>query len=202
MWSMSDPRRTASPSWPGDEAGGRAEDRTPVSRSQRRVIDLIVQTSGVELFQAYGISAAPMSPVAVSSCELPDDTLGGVVSYSGAEVRGTLVLCVPRKTLQKSIDGSAMSHNERDWVRELANQLMGRIKNRLVRYQILLRPGTPAALEAEGIRRMARTSTDLAYLFRTLTGQVVVWISGDFDRANLVFSSSIDVVNEGDMVLF
>jgi hypothetical protein len=166
------------------------------------VLDLIIQTSGVELFQAYGISAAPMPPATLASVELPDDCLGGHVNFNAPAFRGVLVLCVARETLRRSTDANLGVHNERDWVRELCNQLMGRVKNRLARYQVILRAGVPTVVDAPTLQRMAKNQTDLAYVFRTLTGSIVVWISGDFDRTSLVFSSTIEVAGEGDVVLF
>lgn len=179
-----------------------SDDRPSSSRAQRRILDLVVQSSGVELLQAYGISAAPMPPTALKSCPLPDPALGSVVSFAGPGMQGVLVLCMPIEALRRTIEADATPHQDRDWIRELCNQLMGRIKNRLIRYQVTLRPGVPSVLDPEALRRMAGSQTDLAYVFRTLTGSVVVWLNGDFDRTKLVFTGSVDVPGEGDVVLF
>jgi hypothetical protein len=187
---------------PWDKPGSLSEDRPSSSRAQRRILDLVVQTSGVELLQAYGIPAAPLPPTALSACPLPEPALGSSVSFSGTGLQGVLVLCMPLETLHRTTEAVAGTHQDRDWIRELCNQLMGRIKNRLVRYQVALRPGVPTVLDPPALRRMAGLHTDLAYVFRTLTGSVVVWLNGDFDRTNLVFSCSVDVVGEGDVVLF
>jgi hypothetical protein len=178
------------------------EESPPNSQSARRVIDLIVQTSGVELFRAYGIAAAPMPPVTLDSCELVDDTRASMIKFTGPAFRGVLALCVPEATLQRTTRERMSVERQRDWIQELCNQLLGRIKNRLVRYQVALQSGVPSVLTASALRRIPRQSTDLAYVFRTMTGSIVVWLTGDFDRTSLVFTAAVDVVGEGDVLLF
>ncbi len=178
------------------------EEGAPSSQSARRVIDLIVQTAGVELFRAYGIAAAPMPPVPLDACELANDTPASLIKFTGPAFRGQLALCIPDVVLQRTTREAMTLERKRDWIQELCNQILGRIKNRLIRYQVALQSGVPSALTASGVKRTPRQSTDLAYLFRTMTGSAVVWLNGDFDRTSLVFSGAADVVGEGDVLLF
>ena len=102
----------------------------------------------VEVFASYGVtlSEAPTAewPPPSADTRLRDTSavLAGLVSFSGAAMRGSLILSssfalvnIARPPLARATSLSAESAADwilaRDWAGELANQVLGRIRNRL-----------------------------------------------------------------------
>ena len=78
------------------------------------------------------------------------ERLAAFIGFSGDEMRGAITLDLP-STLVAQLHPSA---NQRpldnddlcDWAGELANQLLGRLKNLLTRYAVLLQLSTPSCV--------------------------------------------------------
>jgi hypothetical protein len=159
----------------------------------------MLQTSTIELFRSYAIAIAPAGGFADLD-RLDSDAEGAGLCFSGGGMSGELVLAAPRAIL------AAMGHGEalgaRDWVRELANQLLGRVKNRLLRYEVRLGGGVPSALQRLELR--ARLASDVArvYMFRSLRGVVFVALHGTTVLGDLRLKGSESGPGEGDLVLF
>src|SRR4030095_1473049 len=91
-----------------------------------------------ELFSRYGVAVhrATEDDQPVS----PDFLLCSVIGFTGRDVRGTLVLALTEE-LSGSSNPIAGAHasarsdraTQRDWVGELSNQLLGRIKIELLK---------------------------------------------------------------------
>jgi hypothetical protein len=168
----------------------------------RAVIDVIVRSATVGLFHSYGVAAGPQLQAKLASSQ--PSSLCGSIRFSGPGFDGVLELVVPDSVLARVRSEPLTAHTSRDVVRELTNQLMGRIKNKLLSFQVSLTLSLPSisrhvperALAAAG----AQTSV-LVYEFRTLEGSVFVILRGTFSEEPLVFTST-SVGNEGDVILF
>ncbi len=91
----------------------------------------------------------------------------------------------------------------RDLLRELTNQLSGRIKNRLLNFALMLTIGVPSVLSGQALERQRpRRDTEVVYLFRTLRGEIVVTIDLVIDPDALNYSGSSRVAKEGDFIAF
>lgn len=91
----------------------------------------------------------------------------------------------------------------RDLLRELTNQLSGRIKNRLLNFALMLTIGVPSVLSGQALERQRpRRDTEVVYLFRTLRGEIVVTIDLVIDPDALNYSGSNRVAKEGDFIAF
>ncbi len=189
-------RSSERPSLAGEQAAA------PNGADTRRAIEVIVQTAGVDLFRDYGIAVAPVPRIATAPCQPTPDSFGSAVPFHGPSVHGTLAFWVAQATLRRTVPAEASHLNERDWVRELCNQLMGRIKRRCMRYQILLQSGVPALVDPKNFEPMTKSQPAALFLFRALTGPVIVWLGGDLERAPFNFAGGVDVVPEGDLVIF
>ena len=126
------------------------------------------------------------------------------MSFFAADFHGTLVLSVGPPILAATTSNPlATQHARLDWARELVNQLMGRIKNRLVRFQVMLRVGLPTATTPDlAERQTSGAKTRLNYSFHTLRGDVLVTLAGHLDERVLVFTGNVEGVDEGDVILF
>jgi hypothetical protein len=169
----------------------------------RRIVDLMVQSATVALFHSHGIALAP----ALATDEVAD-VLGarmrGVIWFRATGFEGTLMLCISEEVLSRIGHESLGLHAQHDLVRELTNQLMGRVKNKLLQFQVTLDVGVAntTGRRSPGAGAGAIRDQQLMYEFRARNGQVVVLLGGNFDERALIFSSAIDTFNEGDVVLF
>ena len=126
-----------------------------------------------------------------------------MIRYSSPEFEGNLILSMSEKTGARMLRTGIKPASANDWLKELANQLLGRIKLRLMRFQVTLAVGLPTPITGPSLaRHRALKETDLVYVFRTLEDNVVVSLSGRFDLTTLVFSSSSLPPEEGDVTFF
>jgi len=90
----------------------------------------------------------------------------------------------------------------RDWLAELTNQLLGRVKNRLLALGTVIHCSTPVVLGGERIAPIQ--SQPLGHLFTADGGVVSVWLD-TLIRPDFQLSPSDDVSalgREGDTLLF
>lgn len=171
------------------------------------MLDTLVHGAAVDLFRAFGIAAAPMV--------LPGPARAGVEQLSGTEVlasigfvgrgfTGTLLLAVPEAAFELIQQAPGRQFGVRDWTREAANQLLGRIKSRVRPYQVHITCGLPSTPNRNFIEQLKlRSKTLLVYAFRTIRGGIFVVLAGDLDCSLFVYSGGLAALpSEGDVILF
>lgn len=95
------------------------------------------------------------------------------------------------------------SLSARDLMRELTNQLAGRVKNRLLNFALMLTIGVPTVLSGQALERQRpRRDTEIVYLFRTLRGEIVVTLDLSVDPTALDYSGQNRVAKEGEFIAF
>jgi CheY-specific phosphatase CheX len=112
----------------------------------------------------------------------PDFLLCAVIGFSGKNVRGTLVLALTEELPMLSSPIGPMPANpatraitQRDWVGELANQLLGRVKIELLRCGVEIYLNLPAVLRGKHLAPLPRV--ELKPLKFTLGESVVaLWV--------------------------
>lgn len=165
-------------------------------------IDTIVQSSTVELMQSYGICVAPRGRVPHSGYDRSHDTVG-IIGFEGPRTSGRLTICVPPAVYAGPTTGPTQGTTLAEWTQELANQLMGRIKNRLAQFQIPLRTHIPLVLSGAALEREKRRPTnEIRYTFKALRGDVIVTLDESLTRASLSYSTATLIAREGDVFLF
>lgn len=172
------------------------------AKPQRGAIDSLVQASLVELFQAYGIAVAPLPKSARERhATLPD--VSAMIGFSCDPRRtGRLTLSLSSAVLGL-MKGDVQGFRQGDWARELTNQLMGRIKNRMLQFSIRLQAGLPSNLESKLLETQLQSSSTMqAYAGRTLRGEVVVTLEGMPNEAELTYVGPGRAASEGDTILF
>lgn len=120
-----------------------------------------VTQSGIELFAAHGIDlvASPCSGSGdsdgASRAQSADvtptapTTFTSVAAFMGEQVYGYVVLSTTESVLCRS--AGTTSHPD-DWMAELANQFLGRIKNRLLRQGVQIQRMPPAVFRGQSTR--------------------------------------------------
>jgi hypothetical protein len=90
----------------------------------------------------------------------------------------------------------------RDWLAELTNQLLGRVKNRLLAFGTVIHCSTPVVLGGERIAPIS--SQPLGHLFTADGGLVSVWfdtvVRPDFTLSPR--ADALELPSEGDALLF
>jgi len=129
-----------------------------MQRVLTEVLHELVPLALVEVFAAYGVSLREQAkPDPFESMSATEAIAAGVVGFTGPSLRGTLVMAAPFELIANARPARArqqpLSRKSsadwifvRDWVGELANQVLGRIKNRLHLYGVAFDVSPPAAL--------------------------------------------------------
>lgn len=167
------------------------------------VIDKIVKNTCIELFGAYNQRVCFLGKKEEAFSDLSG--LAGVIGFYGRQMRGTLTLLVKEEIL--SLTGP--SHDMSDWVAELSNQLLGRIKRKLRPYDVELWPSTPIAVSGNHLRLTFKTKRAIQYEFSVHAGdpnvRIVLFVDAlvdeDVELKNLNTADEADIA-EGNMVLF
>jgi hypothetical protein len=168
----------------------------------RGAIDSLVLGSLVDLFQAYGVAVAPLPRIAAGRAPtIPE--LSAVIAFTRAgSGSGRLTLSVPAAVLDLTRGGGG-SGMRTDWVRELTNQLMGRVKNRLLHFSARVEVGPLNALDSKQVvAHLERSQKTRVYAGRTLRGEVVVTIEGLPEESELVYVGAGNLPAEGDALFF
>jgi len=172
-----------------------------MTQSHQSPIDDVVSDCCQELFAAYELTLDP-----VDNALFPprDDLLYcSVMGFGGRQVRGALVLVSTSEPLERTHAGDDESHQ--DWIRELSNQLMGRVKNRLLPLGATLQMATPAAISGKNLD-LTSSVPSAHQVFRAGSGFVCVWIECEylegFELPTTPSGNMEAVLSEGEALLF
>lgn len=140
-----------------------------MSRILSDVLGELAPEAVIGVFASYGVHFSERVAPAVRGMSIapraPDTSgamVAGVVGFTGVTMRGTLLLATTFELIATArpaeIRGHALSKNRaadwilvRDWAGELANQVLGRIKNRLRRFGVTFDVSPPAALSGPAL---------------------------------------------------
>jgi CheY-specific phosphatase CheX len=173
------------------------------SREVELLFTSLAFEAGLSLFRAYDVSIEPADLDAYR--KNPDLTLVSVIGFAGREVSGTLVLGTTAEPLEISKPDAA---SPRDWIAELANQLLGRIKNKVLRCGIEFYAMPPAVVSGSHLAPVTSSSSSSDFrpwVFSTPGGIVCLWIElttvgGELHPDSQLIESEIP--GEGDVLLF
>jgi hypothetical protein len=161
-------------------------------------LDVLVQAATVDLFRSCDLAIAPMPKRRANASHGRPGDIVASIRFSGATASGTLWLVASPEIVQQTRVSSMPVFQAVDWTRELINQLMGRLKNRLLRYQVLVHAELATASLRSG--RVVFDQGDL-YPFRTLRGEISVILASSLDSARFVYAMT-EIGSEGDVMLF
>ncbi len=174
----------------------------------RGIVDALLQGSLVDLFQVYGVAIAPLPRDARNEPQRVPE-VSAVISFNSARdgkcpsANGKLSLSVPTEIVEAMQGDVALRGRHADWVRELANQLMGRFKNRLLPYGARLQAGVPSSIGREALEgQLARASALRVYRARTRRGDVVATLDGTLEESELSYVGGTNEPAEGELLLF
>ncbi|MET0386533.1 MAG: chemotaxis protein CheX [Polyangiales bacterium] len=138
------------------------------------VIEACVNEACLGLFTDYSLPLVRIQGEALQQME--PLLYCGVVGFSGDQLRGAVLLATSREPLGRTSPSSDSSL--REWIAELANQLLGRIKNRLLPRGVTIHLSTPIVLRGAHIAPVSRSEL-VPYAFSCDGGNVCVWFDSE-----------------------
>ena len=181
------------------DSRGREEGVTKGSAASAvHTLDILVQGATVDFFRSYGLAVAPMPKRRGNTGAGGPGDLVGSIRFAGSGATGALWLVMSPELIQQTRAFELPTFQAVDWTRELVNQLMGRLKNRLLRYQVLVQAELATASLRAG--RVVFDQGDV-YPFRTLRGEMAVVLASSLDRAHFAYAT-MELGSEGDLMLF
>jgi hypothetical protein len=169
-----------------------------VANPNDEVMERCVSDSCLELFQDYSLPLKRVKEGELLDAEL---LFCGVVGFTGEQVRGTLLLATSREPLGRTTPAGESSL--REWIAELSNQLLGRIKNKLLVHGATLHLSTPVVLRGVQIAPVSRAEL-VPFAFACDGGYVCVWFDAEVVNG-IDLTKTVDaegVVAEGSTTFF
>jgi hypothetical protein len=133
-------------------------------------VEVLAAEACVELLAAYGVTLTPRPPVWNQSPE--DSILFGIMGFVGDQLRATCLLGMNQGLLEAIRPPGARI---RDWLGELSNQLLGRLKMKLTARGLNVALTTPLALSGVRLTPLPRAGVG-PMVFTSAQGPVLVWL--------------------------
>jgi hypothetical protein len=169
----------------------------PPSNSDSAVATLLTELAHdacIGLFAAYGVElratewdALPRGPL----------TLTSIVGFGGEAIHGSCILAANKASIEetKQVDVPL-----REWVSELGNQLVGRIRNRLLSHGVEVYQTSTVVIRSESMTPLpSRAFVPLA--FESHSGQVFVWVDLEIEDG-FRFGEPAQALEEGEGIIF
>jgi CheY-specific phosphatase CheX len=160
-----------------------------------RVTNLAVSAC-IDLFQAYRVR---LSSDGAAWGQSDEPLLSGIIGFVGSRVRGSCLLASTEASIAATCPPGGRL---RDWVGELTNQLMGRLKSKLVARELAIELSTPIVLSGVRIQPLPKARLEPTVLSAT-QGAVLVWLEIE-TAPGFVLSAERDGLSgsEGDVLIF
>lgn len=169
----------------------------------RRVsLDMLTE-SAIAFFKDAGMSLQLVDQH-IEEARRVELALAATIGFVSEYARGTLTLVPDPRLITRShpiAKEDVLSAEQcTDWLGEMANQILGRCKNRLVAYGITLLCDTPLSVSGS-VRLGTRTRRATAINMRCGEDPMRMWWDVDVDPA-LVLGSGESAHQEGELCLF
>jgi Chemotaxis phosphatase CheX len=152
------------------------------------LLDGLVQDAARALFETYGVRLElDGSPVAKT---LRSVNLISMIGFSSQALSGSLLLALPDVVVEHTLP--APDAGLADWSGELANQLLGRLKNQLLKYQVVINLSLPVVVSGGGFSLPSKTRQLTRYF-----SFVCDW-GRMFIRMDMELCPSIELVRQAD----
>jgi hypothetical protein len=171
--------------------------------SNKTVFDQLATSAASELFAARGIDVRVVTGADVSI------EYAATIGFAADGVRGMIGLGMSPDTLQRMTaqdQPNGTTYNTEDWLAESANQLLGRLKNKLLRYGVVLSIALPTVLQGVRLQFLGTGTTTLwTHALDTELGPFWVWLDVRCNEQLVlteVDDPSLEGAPEGELLLF
>jgi hypothetical protein len=175
------PNRTAASISPdNDQRGG--------SMNVIAHVDRLIQQATLVVFESYGVTLQPdTTPFAATLRRIQ---LLSMIGFSSPLLSGSLLLALPHSLVEQALPAPGASLA--DWSGELANQVLGRLKNRLLN-QVVIHVSLPAVVAGESLQLPASLRQITRYFaFTSAWGNM-------FIRLDMEVKPGLELTNETDL---
>lgn len=138
----------------------------------QKVIESVATEACEELFAEYGVALSPVpqekvaGPVGFLLCS--------VVGFVGRQLRGSIVLAATTEPIHRS-DPLKRTVVPTDWIGELCNQILGKMKSRLLGHGVEIYLNLPVVLKGDHLAPLPR-QTLIPINFEANPGTVCLWV--------------------------
>jgi CheY-specific phosphatase CheX len=167
------------------------------------LVDGLVEEVTRLLFETYAVTLVrDASPVAQT---LRSIGLLSMIGFSSHSLSGSLLMALPRDVVRRTLP--APDASLADWSGELANQLLGRLKNQLLKYQVVINLSLPVVVSGEALQLPASTRQITRYYsFDSGFGKLFIRLDMEMSPT-LQFVRQSDTeheasIDEGELLLF
>jgi hypothetical protein len=173
------------------------------STESSSLVDGLILDHTRALFASYG---APLELDGTPAQKtLESSNFVTVIGFSSRTFNGSLLLALPRALVEHTLPAEGASHA--DWCGELANQLLGRLKNRLIDFEVSLNMTLPVVISGGRFALPAKTRRVTRYFcFVSDWGKFFVRLEAELSpNVELVRQASTEggrVLDEGELLLF
>jgi hypothetical protein len=167
------------------------------------LVDGLVQDATRALFETYGVKLA-LDGIQISKL-LKSIQLLSMIGFCSDRLSGSLLLALPQSVVQRTLP--APDASTADWSGELVNQLLGRLKNQLLKYETVITPSLPVVVTGEGMHLPASTRQVTRFLaFASEWGQMFVRLEMEIhpglELERRQHDSHEANIDEGELLLF
>lgn len=174
---------------------------------QQHFVRDVLAAAVTELFDSYGVGCEVFEGSAEDTASFAPE-LGSMVGFRGKNIRGGLAFVAPIDLIAELLpvprSGDRDDRKLRDWSAEIANQLLGRLKNKLSKRSLNFDVGTPVCFTGKSIRLVFLPDAEgVSLSFRAAATTVRVHL--DCTVASKLADADISdlrIAAEGDVLLF
>jgi hypothetical protein len=160
------------------------------------VVKELTATSCTELFADYGVV---LQRGDYDWSHSDQTVVSSVMGFVGDNIRGTCLLAAEPKPLEASCPSGG---RPRDWIGELTNQLVGRIKMKLLTYRLEVALTTPIVLQGIRLQPLPRNPSE-PNIFSSDSGLVLAWVEVEIeDTYSLPVPGPAAVGETGGLLFF
>ncbi len=151
-----------------------------VPERRAELLNELVMQCTIDLFQVGGVEVRAVAERQHSM------EYAVVVGFSGDKLRGVIGLGMASGALGELATRHAGTGDAvvgQDWLGETGNQLLGRIRNRLLGYGVVVSIALPTVLRGVELRLLATNVPGLStYVFASDVGDVCVWLDVSWEQ--------------------
>jgi hypothetical protein len=163
----------------------------------------LLQDAVRALFGTYGVKVDLDGSLVNRTLESVE--LVSIIGFSSDLISGSLLLALPNAVVSHTLP--APDASLADWSGELANQLLGRLKNQLLDYQVAINMSLPVVVSGGGLSLPARTRPLSRYFsfiseWGKLFVRMEIEVSPSLELARETGPNSMRGMDEGELLLF
>lgn len=147
--------------------------------SNASILNKLLATATIELFEGYSYSVK-YAGLTTHPPEQPE--IAGVISFFGSELTGTLALATSKRLIDAKAAATPGVVSSTDWLAELANQLLGRLKHLLISQSATIYLGTPMSVTGRELAFSGTASTPEStfHVFQAAQGTILIWLDLEY----------------------